>query len=126
MAEKQKNKNKKSKKWLITGLIILGIGLLASGVTFGMGILTIGRDLIPLTAGLSVGVPLGGVAAEAISNKIKAKKSASQTKTDSRGLDRAQTQEETLEEIPVELQTKTKGVSAVASSARGATKKNTR
>ena len=126
MAEKQKNKNKKSKKWLITGLIILGVGLIASGLTFGMGILTIGRDLIPLTAGLSVGVPFGGVAAEAISSKIKAKKSATQTKSETRNLNLTPDLEENLEKIPVESKIKPKGVSAVASSAKDATKKNTR
>ena len=104
MAKKEKNQNKKSKKWLITGFVILGIGLAATGVTYGMGILTIARDLIPLTAGFSIGVPVGGVVVEKIVNKNKTTE-ATTSNTQNRTLDREL--EESLEPIPVEAQEQT-------------------
>lgn len=115
MAKKEKNTVKKKRGWLIVGLILLGLVLAAGGLTWGMGILSLARDLFVLGIGTSAGIG-AGVGAAAIVRGIKSARANSKNKTKTLEKNKDLEREENLEQIPVETKEKEGYVPPITSS----------
>lgn len=102
MAKNKKNvvENGKKKKriWLWLGLGVLALGLLAGGLTFAAGILTLARDLFFTAVAINV-IGLGVAGGKAVATSIKNKKAAKQP-TQTYNRTRTKNLEQEIEPVP--------------------------